>query len=132
MFCPHCDELINDGAVKCKFCKEWINEENIKKYSKKEKCNTNNITISESGLPLPIELKKIQLNKNNFSYKGKSYNYNQIIGILYNQEIHSINAIIASNTTSLYLKLENGERIGFTIQTGIFHKKNKTIGTNNL
>lgn len=128
MQCPHCDEEINDGAIKCKFCKEWINEEDEKDIGQQKRIiQGRNITVGECGLPLPIELKKIKLNKNNFSYKGTSYNYNQIIGIIYNKLIQSINGVPSSNTTSLYLKLDNGEKIGFTLQTGMFHKKNKTL-----
>jgi len=81
MKCPFCSEIIQDGAIKCKFCKEFIVSNQNSELTNKNLSNYNN-----EANTIPEKDSKKQLT-----------NFNSIINNCPNCLSENINSIICSN-----------------------------------
>jgi len=65
VLCPFCWEKIKEKAIKCMYCKKWLNTEENLNYHKEEKIETEIIENSN-------KIEKIIKNSNEVSYVDKS------------------------------------------------------------
>lgn len=78
-------------------------------------------------IDFPVEIKGLRIDHNNFEYKGKSYNYNEIISLSFQHRIDAINGINTNNSSTFMLKLKDDSVISITAHTGILNQKNKQL-----
>jgi hypothetical protein len=143
--CPFCAEPIQEEAVKCKHCGEWLNKKSpidiinaaksfignaIAEY---QEYKTKHLFVPETNRP--IELKHSKFYPDHFTYKERKFTYDQIYAVTLRNYAQSINAIPTEKTfTGLILVKSdlfvNDElTIDFSVSTELlsFNKKKREL-----
>lgn len=106
--CPFCAELIQEEAVKCKHCGEWLNKKTPtdffntaksfvgKKIDEYQENKTKHLFVPEANKP--IELKDTKFYPDFFTYKERMFTYDQIHGVTLKNYSQSINGIPTEKT----------------------------------
>lgn len=128
MICPFCAEEIKDQAIKCKHCLEFLDKSNAnadeRPSSQPQKASKAPL---QKSINFPIELKKLSVYENHLIYAGKTFDYQTIESLSYQQRRDSINGVPTGNRTTFMIKNSKDGIIKISVNTGVLFQKNKKL-----
>jgi len=143
--CPFCAEEIQEDAIKCRYCNEFISNENkpgkakqvladnFSKVFQKSKDKFMDVYGSNMSLPTdrhPFKIKNLSLYSTVFTYKDIKYSYTDVRHITLLNTHHSSWNLPIGATVTLYIKMTDDNNSMIKVSQ-IFHplypRKNRLI-----